>query len=71
MIRTEPAVLAARLLGLNSKLYPNNMQHKLNKDFTPFMQRLCRVHQIEQVKEKLCWSCWQGGSDVTLASIQS
>ena len=40
MIITEPAVPTARLLGLGSKLYPSNMQHMLNKDFSRVKERL-------------------------------
>ena len=34
MVITEPAVPSAQLLGLDSKLYPSNMQRMLNKDLT-------------------------------------
>ena len=49
MIITEPAVPTARLLGLGSKLYPSNMQHMLNKDFSRFFEYI----KIEKVKERL------------------
>ena len=52
MIRTEPAVPTARLLGLDSKLYPSKMQHMLNKDFTRFMPRLCPVQQNRASERK-------------------
>ena len=52
MVTTEPAVASAQTLGLGSKVYPCKMQHKLNKDFTPFMQSLSRVRQNRASERK-------------------
>ena len=41
---------AMSLLGLDSKLFPSNMQHMLNKDLAQIMQILFWVCQ-----ERLCW----------------
>ena len=38
VVITEPHVASARLLGLDSKLYPSNMQRMLNKDLIGIMQ---------------------------------
>ena len=35
MVLTEPAVLSVQLLGLDSKMYPRNMQRMLNNDSFP------------------------------------
>ena len=37
MVITEPHAPSTRLLGLSSKLYPNNLQYMLNKDLTRFI----------------------------------
>ena len=36
MVVTEPTVPSARLLGLDSKMYPSNMKRMLNKDLSRF-----------------------------------
>ena len=36
MVVTEPTVPSARLLGLDSKMYPSNMKRVLNKDLSRF-----------------------------------
>ena len=51
MVITEPDVASARLLGLGSKPYPNNMPRMLDKDLTRFMQ----YDKIEQAIESRCW----------------
>ena len=45
MFTTEPTVPSARILSLGSKMYPSDIQHMLNKDFTRFMQSLSRIRQ--------------------------
>ena len=37
MVITEPVAPSTRLVGLSSKLYPNNLQYMLNKDLTRFI----------------------------------
>ena len=51
MVIANPAVASTRLLGLDSKLYPSNMSHMLNKDLTRSMQN---QSGSEQAKERLC-----------------
>ena len=57
MIITEPAVPTARLLSLGSKLYPSNMQHMLNKDFSRFFS-IFRVHQNRESERKALMAGW-------------
>ena len=45
VVVTGRAVPSARLLDLDSKLYPSNMQCMLNKDLTQFMPSLSRERQ--------------------------
>ena len=58
MIITEPAVPTARLLGLGSKLYPSNMQHMLNKDFSRFFLDFSSTSKSRK---------WKKGSDGRVA----
>ena len=59
MVTIEPAVASARTLGLGLKVYPSNMQHMLNKDFTRFMKSLSRVRQnrVSERKALLAGRC--------------
>ena len=52
MVITEHAVPRARLLGLGSKLYPENMPRILDKYHTRFIQSLSRVRQNRVIEIK-------------------
>ena len=49
-------------VGLGLKLYPSNMSHILNKDFTVFL----KYAKIERVKERFCWKGFR--SLITIAN---
>ena len=58
MIITEPAVPTARLLGLGSKLYPSNMQHMPNKDFSRFFESLSSTSKSRKWKALMAGWLW-------------
>ena len=56
MVRTELTVPNARLLGLDSKLYPSNVPRMFNKDLTQLdsYRVFLEYVKVEEEKEKFC-----------------
>ena len=48
MVTTKTSVASARLLGLDSKLYPSDMLRMFNKDLSQFMQSLSKYAKVRQ-----------------------
>ena len=60
LVITVPAISRARLFSLGSKLYPSNIQQKLHKELTRFMQSLSlasqnRAGELRKVLPAVLW----------------